>query len=229
MANPHSRIFAIRHVERDKSRTDPQVPTVGGEIAAYAMGQFVREKYHHPKFVDVTSSPQPRATRTAVVFLKGVGGYEWPEKQSVAITTDQRLNDYSTDERPVVKKGVEASKKFGAENGIEVERALFLCDEGFEAVTLKTNEAMALVWDLAEEPGDHLLCGLHGGTIDGMFCRLAQLQSNRLNGRSVPFGTGAAGGLFDKIEGWYVEFSPQGQAITLEPIRRPAYLIAVFR
>lgn len=212
-----SRIFALRHVERDKSNIeDPQTPTKGGELSAYAMGMELRCKYQ-PDFVDCVSSPQRRATRTADVVLAGITG--WFDGPCITIREDNRLNDYSTDERPLIKEAIAHNKGYAQENGIEIELAFFLTEIGRKAIDIKASEAVGVVAELSESPGDHLLAGLHGTTIDELYLRLQKAMIDPV----MSVSRGPAHGIFDKVEGFVAEFNDDG-ICSIEEIRQPNYL-----
>lgn len=213
-----TRIFFIRHVERDKdNKDDPQTPTTGGEIVAYGMGQYVRKTFR-PQLARVKSSPQDRATRTKTVFVAGVNGYTTVPFVEY-FETDKRLDDFSSDKRPEIKRGLDEAKEYATTNGIEPEQSLFLTPNGRAAVDLKVGEMLEVVDELGNKPGDHLLCGLHGGAIDGTFIALSQ----RLDIGTTD-GMGAAGGMFDKCEGFVAEFDEHGEVEKVTAIRQPQYL-----
>lgn len=212
-----SRIVALRHVECDKQNPDdPQAPTPGGEIAAFATGMDLRPFDFH--FVECTSSPQPRAIYTARLILSGFRGFD--DTISVPeITTDNRLNDFSTDERPVIVLGLEASKNVAKLHGLKPEQAIFLTPRGKEALTIKVQEMLTVIDELAAREGDHLLAGLHGAAIDGAMIALL----TRLKGQEVPEGMGAHGGMFDNVEG-FIAYFENGAITMIEQIRKPNYL-----
>lgn len=218
-----SRVFCIRHIERDKGRNDdPQFPTYLGEIQAYTMGLEVRRKYS-PTFVSVTSSPQPRATRTAAIFLAGLAGHN-VTAGIPPVDTDSRLNDFSTDKRPEVEPGLKICKRYAQATGVEVEQALFLCSasEVAKARQTKVGELLDVIdaWSTGE--GDHLLA-LHGAAIDGACIALMKaLDPNE----PAEVNLGYHGGMFDKAEG-FVAVYEDGILKSVETIRQPATLKAM--
>ena len=231
------RIIALRHVERDKdNKNDPQMPTKAGEIAAHIMGIELRHAALLPNdcYVHtILSSPQPRAKRTAVALLKGLADIDDPGDAD-EIITDDRLNDFSTDERPEIKAGLEAAKELAKKASLEVEVALFQTPDGIKAVQIKAMEILAVMYEIVANSGFiidihddlkvHLLAGLHGGAIDGALAILRQNQTHQ----DVPFDVAPDGGLFDKVEGFVADFGlKEGQLQRLAIIRQPAYLKAL--
>lgn len=212
-----SRVFVLRHVERDKSNTaDPQTPTQGGEITAFAMGRLVRRTFD-PHFVSRTTSPQPRSTRTDQIFCAGLAGWEGMELPLQ--TTDSRLNDCTTDPRDTVQTGVKEAKALAQYHGLEPEQALFLCDTGRRALAVKIDEVAQVIIERSLISGDHLMCGLHGGATDGVFARLArQLQEN------VSDGMGAFGRPIGKVEGFVALYDDDAKLVELVKITQPGYL-----
>jgi len=212
-----SRVFVLRHVERDKSNTDdPQTPTPGGEVAAYAMGMELRKRFF-ANIVDVTSSPQPRATRTAAILMAGINGYN--EAKWRPVQTDQRLDDFSSDQRFVEE--VKAVKEFAKKNGLEPEQAIFLAPEASKMLEIKSSEYEGVVRELGKESGDHLVT-VHGAAIDGCCLRI----------RNSSMALGNNGGMFDKVEGFvacfsYDEFSSSYELQNIELIRQPEYIRAL--
>lgn len=213
-----TRIFCIRHIERDKSRTDdPQWPTKGGEIAAFAMGIELRDK--SPNFATITSSPQPRAIRTAILVCCGLRGIT--SQQFPTIEKDSRLNDFSSDERPEIKACIQSAKKHAKLNGLEVEQSAYLTEDGLKGVMIKSDELVSVIDEKAKLADDHMVGGLHGSAIDGAYAKLSQRLSP-----DVKFGMGAAGSMFDKVEGFIATFE-DGKLAKLEMIRQPDYLKAL--
>jgi hypothetical protein len=211
-----SRVFALRHVERDKSNEkDPQTPTIGGETVAYIMGALIR-KYYDPAIMEITSSPQPRATRTGQIVMAGIRGYT--ETYFPIETPDERLNDFSTDPRPEIVAGVTAGKSMAKAAGIEVESAMFIAGEfATNALDLKAHEALPVIMELGTQEAGHLVI-MHGACIDQVFLDLSQ----ELTGKDI--SVSEMGGTFDKVEGFVASFNEEGKLIALEQIRQPGYL-----
>lgn len=212
-----SRLFALRHVERQKDNTtDPQAPTLGGEVVAYAMGAVVREQYR-PMIEIITSSPADRAVYTAAVLMHGICGYKGTS--GIPIDTDHRLGDWSSDPRHLIQRGLESAKIYAAIHGIEVEAAVFETAEGRSALDLKLSEGLAVINELAAMPGDHLVAGLHGGSVDGLYMTLKGQMTNKYIEH-----LGQIGGLLGKCEGFVASFDENGELVGLEQIRQPPYL-----
>jgi len=209
-------VVAFRHVERDKKNPeDPQTPTRGGEITAYAMGMELRKEFNLIP-TSCVSSPQPRAVRTASIFMAGVAGYDTVDIPE--ITTDNRLNDFSTDKRQVIKDALVICKSHCKLHGVEVEESIHMDPECSNALELKRDELMAVIDEKSSEIGVHLVGGLHGASIDAA----CMAYANKLNPGSVN-GLGENGGLFDKVEGFVLEFT-DGELTNLTQLRQPAYL-----
>ncbi len=215
-----SRVFVLRHVERDKSHpTDKQTPTQGGAIAAMAMGIELQKKYD-PHFVQVVSSPQPRATRTAELILRGLMPLD-NEEFEVAIDTEPRLNDFSSDPRQEVKDAIVAAKKIEKQFAVDVEQAMFVDESARAVAQMKATENLAVIDELGASEGDYLVTG-HGCALDGV-CALLKMRLDN----SLEFGMGAIGGMLDKVEGCVAEYE-DGILKSVEMIRLPAYLKALF-
>lgn len=217
----HSVVYLLRHVERDKKHpTDPQAPTEGGEIAAYAMGTVIRRKWN-PKFKNVRTSPQPRGFRTAKLLLTGVTG--WGDEPLPMVVPDPRLNDYSTDAREPIKAGIKAAKAVESQFGVEIECAIYTCPEGQLALQIKVAEAMSVLMELKAQAGDQGMLGLHGATIEGLVLKCMQELDP-----AVLFGMGAIGGQYSKVEGARISFGLDGKVLKIEPIRHPVHVKAMF-
>lgn len=208
-----STVLALRHCERDKKLSrDKQVPTHGSEIDAYEIGWDLRGKFLP---VDLTSSEMDRTARTARIVESGIRG--WQDYPLLDLFRDPRLNDYSSDEDPVVIKGLAAAKKLAAERSIEPEAAMFLCDEGQAALEIKLPLAMEVIGEMTRFPGGHLTTH-HGGTIDGMWQILMGVFS-----RTVPMINIPANGTFGYVQGWFAGFNEQGELVRLEQHREPSW------
>lgn len=216
-----SRVFCIRHIERDKANTaDPQTPTCLGEIQAYAMGVEVRREYD-PDFRYVESSPQPRAIRTARIFLAGVLG-SGTNPFLGGIHEEERLNDFSTDGRTIVADGIAAAKAYAKHHGLEIEQAMFLCPTLAQAaLQTKCKLMMDVISILANKEGDSLMC-VHGSAID------AAAIYYHLSGpaRYPSLAHGVIGDMVDKAEGFVVTFK-DGKFVSVKMIRQPKWLKAL--
>lgn len=216
-----SRVFCIRHIERDKANTtDPQTPTKLGEIQAYAMGMEVRREYN-PDFRYVKSSPQPRAIRTARIFLAGVLGSGTIPFLG-GINEEERLNDFSTDGRLIVANGMAAARAYAKHHGLEIEQAMFLCPElAPAALQTKCKLMMDVISVLAHKEGDSLMC-VHGSAIDA-----AAIYYHLYNAsESSSFAHGVIGDMVDKAEGFVATFE-DGKFVSVEMIRQPKWLKAL--
>ncbi|MFC1687160.1 hypothetical protein ACFL0L_01100 [Patescibacteria group bacterium] len=214
-----SRVFCFRHVERNKSNTDdPQTPTAGGQITAYAMGREIRRRFN-PTVMTRTTSPQPRGMRTDVIFCQGLVGWEGtPGRELPEQTIDQRLNDFSTDSRDQIAEGVAAAKTYAKLHGVEAEQGVFMTPQGKVALRIKVGEMIEVIDELGSQAGDHLMTGLHGAGIDG-----ACIELNQRLDEDYPDGMGANGGMFDKVEGFVATFE-DGKLVSIEIVRQPDYL-----
>lgn len=220
---PYARLFGIRHFLGDKSNLVPQMPTIPSEIVSYAMGVLVRHEYC-PDFVGAKGSPQPRGYRTGSLFLAGIEGVDVASGTSIHVERDGRLNDFSTDVRPVVFDGMEAAKQISKNRSISVESALFESEAGLKAVELKVEEAMEVLDQLIKgEPGDYFMGGLHHPTIDGIILRLAQRCYD-----GVPFAIPTIpGGQINHCEGFVAVFDEDQEVLELKLLRVPTHLLTL--
>ncbi|MDP2932577.1 MAG: histidine phosphatase family protein [bacterium] len=217
-----SRVFVVRHVERDKANTaDPQTPTALGEIQAYAMGMEVRRKYN-PNFRHVRSSPQPRAIRTANIFMAGVAGFQ-TAAGAPPVSTEENLNDFSTDGRTIVADGVKEAKTFGKRHGLEIEQSIFLSPiHAPAALQTKCKEMQNVLYKLGLKEGDSLMC-VHGAAIDAVAIWLHMYGKQDAHAQ---FEHGVIGEMIDKAEGFVATFE-DGRFVSVEMIRQPAWLKAL--
>lgn len=230
-----SQVVALRHAERDESAPDPQTLSPFGELCAYAMGMQLRRMQDVTKVTKCTASPQLRCRRATRLMLAGLAGYQAYEEaerglpvadmtvaQAVytSVHEDNRLNDWSSDERDVVRRAVIFATAHAKQHVLTPGQVIFALPECRDALRLKADEAMKVVEELSALPGDHLIIG-HEATVDAVYFRLHQ-RIHGLDEWPEDIGMAKAGGQFRTCEGFLAGFSEDGKIEELGPIRWPA-------
>ncbi|MBI4054029.1 MAG: histidine phosphatase family protein [Candidatus Doudnabacteria bacterium] len=214
-----SRVFCFRHTERVVGDPD-QNPTPLGELLAYGMGMFVRQRYS-PDMKQYVCSPQVRAVSTAVLFtggLRGILGYYPPLP---LILREHMLNDNFTDPRPTVQSALAEAKERAKQSTRTHEEEFFSFPEGLDVLHTRGAEMVDVVEKLSQTSADQLLIG-HSPSLEA-----GCLLLKRMLDGTTPFNLASIGGQLNTMEGFMVAFDEPGLINRVELIRRPSHLVTL--
>lgn len=210
-----NRVVVLRHsLQGSTNDGEPTLTSLGVNVSVL-MGSYVQSRLR-PKYRSATSGPRKRGVESTKAFLLGASGIERRFERLIT-HVEPGLTDWGSDRRLVVEQGLKAAKAYMATRKCTVGEGLFCCQEAREALELKVEEALQVLRPKLEEPGDHLISGIHEATIDGMMLAAKVLP---LTHEQIMLH----GGYIERAEGFFIDNTV---GTRVEVIRLPPHIRAL--